>query len=101
MNSSYTIRYLKTAENDLIEIFDYIKQDKPTAATTYLERFDESISQLASKPFIGMVPKDGRLKKLGYRILVVDKYLVFYIVKSTTVQIRRVIHGARQYEFLV
>ena len=101
MNSTYTIRYLKTAENDLIEIFDYIKQDKPTAATTYLERFDESISQLASNPFIGMVPKDGRLKKLGYQILVVDKYLVFYIVKSTTVQIRRVIHGARQYEFLV
>jgi toxin ParE1/3/4 len=101
MNSSYTIRYLKTAENDLIEIFDYIKQDKPTAATTYLERFDESISQLASNPFIGMVPKDGRLKKMGYRILVVDKYLVFYIVKSTTVQIRRVIHGARQYEFIV
>ena len=101
MNSSYTIRYLKTAENDLIEIFDYIKQDKPTAAATYLERFDESILQLASNPFIGMVPKDGRLKKLGYRILVVDKYLVFYIIKSKTVQIRRVIHGARQYELQI
>ncbi len=35
MNSSYTIRYLKTAENDLIEIFDYIKQDKPTAAVVW------------------------------------------------------------------
>jgi len=33
--------------------------------------------------------------------LVVDKYLVFYVVKSKTVQIRRVIHGARQYEFLI
>ena len=101
MNSTYTIRYLKTAENDLIEIFKYIKQDKPTAAVTYLERFDGSISQLASNPFIGMVPKDGRLKKMGYRILVVDKYLVFYVVKSKTVQFRRVIHGARQYEFLI
>jgi len=101
MTSFYTIRYLKTAENDLIEIFGYIKQDQPAAAASYLERFDESISQLASNPFIGMVPKNGRLKKLGYRILVVDKYLVFYVVKSNTVQIRRVIHGARQYEFLI
>ena len=101
MNKPYTIRYLKTAENDLIDIFNYIKQDKPTAAATYLERFDDLIFQLASNPLIGIVPKDGRLKKLGYRILVVDKYLVLYVVKSKTVQIRRVIHGARQYEFLI
>lgn len=101
MKNPYTIRYLKTAEKDLIDIFNYIKQDKPSAAVAYLERFDDSISQLASNPFIGMVPKDGRLKKLGYRILVVDKYLFFYVVKSKTVQIRRVIHGTRQYEFLV
>ena len=101
MKNPYTVRYLKTAENDLIDIFNYIKQDKTSAAATYLERFDHSISQLASNPFMGMVPKDGRLKKIGYRILVVDKYLVFYVVKSKTVQIRRVIHGARQYEFLI
>ena len=66
MNNPYTVRYLKTAENDLIDIFNYIKQDKPSAAATYLERFDHSISQLASNPFMGMVPKDGRLKKIGY-----------------------------------
>ncbi|UCD77793.1 MAG: type II toxin-antitoxin system RelE/ParE family toxin [Desulfobacterales bacterium] len=101
MKNPYTIRYLKTAENDLIDIFNYIKQDKPAAAASYLERFDDLISQLASNPFMGMVPKDGRLKKLGYRILAVDKYLVFYVVKSKTVQIRRVVHGARQYEFLI
>jgi toxin ParE1/3/4 len=101
MNNPYTIRYLRTAENDLIDIFNYITQDKPSTAATCLDRFDDQISQLASNPFIGMVPKDGRLKKLGDRILVVDKYLVFYVVKSKTVQIRRVIHGARQYEFLI
>jgi toxin ParE1/3/4 len=101
MKKPYTIRYLKTAEKDLIDIFNYIKQDKPSVAVTYLERFDDLISQLASNPLIGIIPKDSRLKKMGYRILIVDKYLVFYVVKSKTVQIRRVIHGARQYEFLI
>ncbi|NIM11580.1 MAG: type II toxin-antitoxin system RelE/ParE family toxin [Candidatus Aminicenantes bacterium] len=35
-------------------------------------------------------------------MLVVDKYLVFYVVKdqSKTVQIRRILHGARKYDFL-
>jgi toxin ParE1/3/4 len=101
MKNPYTIRYLKTAEKDLIDIFNYITQDKPSAAAAYLERFDNSISGLALNPFIGIVPRDGRLKRLGYRILVVDKYLVFYVVKSKIVQIRRIIHGARQYEFLI
>jgi hypothetical protein len=37
---------------------------------------------------------------MGYRMLVVDKYLVFYVVKKI-IQIRRVIHGARRYSFLL
>jgi hypothetical protein len=38
---------------------------------------------------------------MGYRMLVVDKYLVFYVVKKKIIQIRRVIHGARRYSFLL
>ena len=101
MSAAYTIRYLKPAENDLIDIFEYIKKDKPSAALVQLERFDNSISKLAQNPFIGVIPTDERLRQIGYRILIVDKYLVFYIVKSNTVQIRRIIHGARRYSFLL
>jgi len=58
------------------------------------------VSHLTSNPLIGAVPNDERLRKLGYRILVVDKYLVSYVVKGRMIQIRRILHGARQYEFL-
>ena len=34
-------------------------------------------------------------------MLVVDDYLVFYVITGRTVQVRRVIHGARRYEFLL
>ena len=101
MSKPFKIRYLSTAENDLDEIFDYIMRDNPSAAVSLLEKFDHSISQLAINPEIGVVPKDDRLKKLGYRILIVEKYLVFYVVKVNTVQIRRIIHGSRQYSFLL
>ena len=76
-------------------------RDNPSAAGSLLEKFDHSISQLAINPEIGVIPKDERLKKLGYRMLIVGKYLVFYVVKVNTVQIRRIIHGARQYSFLL
>jgi toxin ParE1/3/4 len=101
MTSPFKIRYLSTAENDLDDIFTYILKDKPSAAASLLKNFDSSISQLAFNPELGVVPKDERLKKLGYRILVVGKYLIFCVVKGKTVQIRRVIHGARQYGFLL
>jgi len=101
VSESYEIRYLSTAESDLTNIFEYIKKDNPAAAISQLEKFDKAISQLASNPLLGVIPKDERLKKLGYRMLIVDKYLVFYVVKTEYVQIRRIIHGARRYSFLL
>lgn len=101
MTHSYEIRYLSSAEKDLTDILDYIQTDNPSAAKTQLNKFNSAISQLATHPFLGTVPKDERLKRLGYRILVIERYLVFYIVKKDTVQIRRIIHGARQYSFLL
>jgi toxin ParE1/3/4 len=99
----FTIRYLQTAEGDLEDIFDYIASDSPQAAGSMLEKFDQAISRLADTPEIGAVPKDERLRDLGYRMLVVNGYLVFYVVKpgTKTVQGRRIIHGARQYGFLL
>ena len=101
MTDSYKIRYLGTAEKDLIEIFEYIRRDNPSFAESQLDRFDSAIAHLTTHPFLGVIPKDDRLKRLGYRMLVVDRYLIFYVVKNNTVQIRRIIHGARQYSFLL
>lgn len=101
MTPVYGIRYLKTAEKDLNDIITYIMKDNPGAAQNLLDKFDKSISQLSHTPELGIVPKNERLKRLGYRILIVGNYLVFYVIKKKTIQVRRVIHGARQYEFLL
>jgi len=102
MSRPRSIRYLPTAEKDLNDLFDYILKDNPTAAVSLLEKFDRSIAKLADHSELGVIPRDERLKRLGYRMLVIDeKYLVFYVVKPRSVQIRRIIHGARQYRFLL
>ena len=101
MTDALEIRYLATAEKDLDDIFNYIMKDNPSAAVSLLDKFERSISRLALNPHLGAVPRDDRLKRLGYRILIVSKYLVFYVVKTETVQIRRILHGARQYGFLL
>ena len=101
MTGSLEIRYLSTAKRDLEDIFDYIMKDRPPAARSFFEAIDRSISNLSSNPEIGVIPRDERLEKLGYRILIFEKYLGFYVVKPEFIQIRRIIHGARQYAFLL
>jgi len=98
---TYAIQYLQTAQRDLLEIIDYIKLDNPTAAKSFAGKIDEHISNLSHFPKTGKIPNDERLKKLGYRILPIDNYLVFYVIIGQTVQIRRIIHGARRYKFLL
>lgn len=102
MANKFRIEYLPTAEKDLIDIFEYILSDNPSAATSFLDQVDESILKLEDFPYMGVVPKDSRLKYLGYRILIVENYLVFYVVYEVDelVEIRRILHGKRQYNFL-
>jgi toxin ParE1/3/4 len=101
MSPSFEIRYLATAVRDLENIFEYIARDRPGAAVALLEKFDRTISNLSVHPELGVVPKDDRLKRLGYRMLIIENYLVFYVVKVGAIQIRRIMHGARRYGFLV
>jgi len=101
MTDVFEVRYLATAVADLEGIFDYILQDNPSAAASMLEKFDAAVSRLAGNPYLGVVPRDERLRRLGYRMLIIAEYLVFYVVKPHTVQIRRILHGARDYRFLL
>ena len=98
---TYKILYLPLAEKDLLEILQYIHRDRPGVAFELLEKINESISRLEEFPLSGAVSRDRYLQRLGYRILTVDKILVFYVSRGKTVEIRRILHGARRYEFLL
>ena len=100
MEKKYKIEYLPSSAKDLTEIVDYIKIDSPQSALNFLDKIDESISRLEQFPFIGVIPKDIRLQSLGYRILIIDNHLVFYVVFDDIVEIRRIISGKRKYDFL-
>jgi plasmid stabilization system protein ParE len=95
---SFRILYLPIAENDIIEIIEYIMKDSPQVASEFLDGFKNAISKLADYPESGVIPRDNRLRHMGYRILVVGNYLTFYVIKGRIVEIRRVLHGRRRYE---
>lgn len=101
MANKYILRYLPAAVDDLISIFDWIAEDSPANAATFIEKLDQRIGSLATQPFLGHIPRDDKLKISGYRVLVVESYLAFYIVRGKTVEIYRVVHGSRNLSDLI
>ncbi|MFA5384357.1 MAG: type II toxin-antitoxin system RelE/ParE family toxin [Eubacteriales bacterium] len=75
----HQINITAAAEQDLAQIVYYLANDNPTAALKLAEEIERSIIQLEGFPLIGAIPKNQRLTRQGYRVLIVDSYLVFYV----------------------
>jgi len=99
--SKYTIRLLRVAEEDLAEIVTYIAAENISAAEALMDRVEKNLLSLQEHPYLGRIPDDVELLKLGYRYLIVDNYLIFYVVDERTVLVHRIMHGARDYESLL
>ena len=94
----YTVRVLRRAEDDLLEIYETIASDSPPNAVGMVHRILDRIESLAELPDRGARPRDPRLKKKGYRFLVEKPFLIFYKVGPSQVWVHRVLHDKRAYE---
>jgi len=96
----YEVAFLQEALDDLEEIILYIAQDDPDAA---LRMHDEIISKsidLATFPKRGRLVPDKKMADMGYRMLMVKPYIIFYRIFDRSVFVYRVLHGARNYPLL-
>jgi toxin ParE1/3/4 len=84
----------RQAETDLGDIWLTISKHDPRAAERMSARLDARISHLADYPELGPARED--IAK-GARHLVEDPYLILYewLPAANTVEIVRVVHGAR------
>ena len=94
-SSKYTVRLLSIAEQDLVDLVSYLAAENARAAAEVLDQIEARLEALQSHPFAGRVPHNPKLTALGYRVLVIDNYLVFYKVKGNAVLVYRILHGAR------
>ena len=97
----YTLRYLPIAQEDLLSIFDFIAQDSPSRALSFVDQLEEKIGLLEQHPQLGRIPRNAKLREYGYRVLIVESYLVFYIARGREIEIHRVVHGPRNLDHLI
>ena len=101
MPSRFNVRYLPIAQDDLNSIFDFIAQDSPNRALSFVDRLDEQIGLLEHHPLLGRIPRHPKLREYGYRVLIVESYLVFYIFRGQEIEVHRLIHGSRSLDHLI
>lgn len=97
MKAKSEVKLLPQAEEDFLEIIQYIAEDKPSASEKMADRFEKAFLLLSENPMAGRLTRENRLKLLNYRILVIEPYLIFYQIKRSTVFVFRILHGARDY----
>ena len=100
--SKYFVHVTNTAKEDLKDIARYIKFElkKPDIAISFVQKIKKSIISLENKPYRNALVRDKDLVQFGYRFLIVDKYIVFYIVleDEQIADVVRILHSRRNWE---
>ena len=97
----YKVKIYPSAQQDLRDIVDYLNTLSPSAALRYYDKLTEEIASLSTMPERCPRPRDLALAAKGYRYLIVENYLIFYVVSGGTVQKRRILYGRRDYRALL
>ena len=68
------------ADEQLRDIIFYIADDSGSVdiALNYLDKIEKAINNLKDFQYSGIVPNYATLRRQGYRVLIVQRHLVFY-----------------------
>jgi toxin ParE1/3/4 len=96
-----SVRILRRAQADLLEIQAYIAHENPKAAESLVNEILALLESLSTFPERGVAPKDAYLRQAGYRYAPHGEYLIFYKVLRSQVRVYRIVHGRRLYKDLL
>ena len=101
----YKILRADKAEDQLREIIFHIADDSGDVdiALGYLDKIETAINRLQKFPESGSIPRYSILKKQGYRVVIIERHLVFYRIneEDKLVIIYAIVDGRREYRNLI
>lgn len=89
------------AERDIEECFVFIAEDNLDIGVTFLVAVEDSLEQLSRMPLIGKTKRFRTVKNLRmWAVKGFDSYLIFYLVNEDSIELVRLLHGARDIDGL-
>ena len=100
--AKYRVDVSEPAENDLRDIIRYIASQlyAPISALHMMELLEEAMMGLSNMPQRCSLAADERLSQMGYRMLPVKNYVVFFSIdeKNKVVDVERILYGRRDWQ---
>lgn len=102
---AYQIQRTEKADEQIRDIILYRAELKGDikAGLELLDQMESEIMSLGDFPEMGPKPRYSALRKRGFRVLIIDRYLVFYKVDHSKqlVIVHAVVDGRREYLNLI
>ena len=102
--NEYALEYLPAAVNDLTEIVStYLMLEYEEGAKRIKNKLMKSTKRIQFMPYSGTVVLDKKMAQFGFRMVVIEKYLMFYKVfeEDKKVVIYRILNGKTNYPALM
>jgi len=101
----YKIIRTDKTDDQLRDIIFYIADDSGSVdiALKYLDKIEESINRLKEFPNSGSIPRYSIIRKQGYKVVIVEKHLIFYKIneEKKEIIIYAIVDGRREYKNLI
>ena len=96
MKKTFEILITTEAEKDFLSIWNYISEDSPATALSFLEQIEEKIFSLESNPErCAFIPENRYYQGAAYRHLIYKDYRIVFGIKGKTIIVHRVFHGSQ------
>jgi toxin ParE1/3/4 len=89
----------EAARSDLIAIGEFIQQQNPVRAITFVNELLNRCNEIADMP--RAYPLVPRYERWGVRRRVYQNYLIFYRIREELIEIIHILNGAQDYEVLL
>ena len=103
MNKKFTIIYLPLFYKDMDKITRYISKTLKNriAADNLINEVQQKIEKRAYIPNSYELYPSSTKRKNTYYKLYIKNYIVFYIVKNNTMEVRRILYNKRNFNNLI
>ena len=95
MTKAYNVYITGSAEQDILDIWNYICDDSKLRAKKFVDQIETKITKLRKYPQRCPVINETEFLGIEYRHLVIGNYRIIFKIDNENVYIMRIIHGSR------
>ena len=95
MTKTYNVYITRSAEQDILDIWNYICEDSKSGAKKFVAQIETEIAKMKNYPQRCPVINESKIFGIEYRHLVIGNYRIIFKIDTDNVFIMRVIHGSR------